>query len=123
MTSLRVWFLIHFVIDLLFGLPLLLAPKWFLPIFSFPAENLLLARLVGAALFAIGMISFLASKSSRETFQTLLTFKILWSSAAILGLIISLREGAQKSAWLFLGIFVLFFFVWNYWKRALKKMS
>lgn len=123
LAALRIWFLIHFVIDLIFGLPLLFAPRWFLPIFDFPTENLLFARLVGAALFAIGMISLFARESSRETFQTLLAFKILWSSAAILGLIISIHEGAPKSTWLFLGIFVLFFFVWNYWKRALENMD
>jgi len=91
-TSLRRWFVIHFVADMLFGLPLLFAPAWTLQLMGFAVGNLYTARLVGAALIGIGGTSLLVKNKGIQTYQAMLTLKILWSLSAIVGLFLSLLE-------------------------------
>ena len=116
--SLRTWFLIHFVVDMLFGIPLLLFPAWTLSLFGLAAGEPLTARLVGAALLGIGGISVLARDAEPETYRHLLTMKLIWSGSAIVGIVLSIVEGAPSTAWLFLATFAVFFSVWvYYWVR------
>ena len=68
-SSLRTWFLIHFIVDYLFGIPLLFFPKAFLRFCGLPVNDLLPLRLVGAALLAIGGVSYLNNKSGFETYN------------------------------------------------------
>lgn len=119
-SSLRRWFVIHFVLDVLFGLPLLFFPQLILGLFGFSAVESVTARLVGAALLAIGGISLLARKEGKEVYGTLLKMKLLWSGSAMVGLLLSLVEGAPRSVWLFLGIFVFFFLLWGYYLREIS---
>ncbi len=117
--SLSVWFKIHFVVDYIIGLPLLFAPKFTLSLFSIQAEPIA-ARLVGATLLGIGGIS-LIHKKTEDSYRTLLQLKLIWSSAAVLGLILSIFiDNAQKIIWLFVSIFGFFFFLWLYYYRKLK---
>ena len=51
--SLRFWFVIHFVFDFVLGVPLLVAPVWFLTLFGFENPDPFTARLVGAALLGM----------------------------------------------------------------------
>ncbi len=51
--NLRTWFVIHFVADYLFALPLLIAPTWLLNLFGWQSIDPFTARLVGAALIGI----------------------------------------------------------------------
>jgi hypothetical protein len=118
--SLRIWFIIHFIIDMLFAIPLLFFSAWTLNLFGFSLENLLFARLVGAALIGIGGASFLVRDKPKNVYLTLIDLKILWSLAAILAIIWSIIEGAPKTTWLFLAIFVGFSIVWQYYKIKLK---
>jgi len=118
--SLKNWFTAHFVIDLLFAIPLFLAPVWLLTQFGFTTIDTVTARLVASALFGIGGISFVALESKKETYITLLKLKIIWSTTAIIGLLWSLGEGAPKSVWAIVMLFLAFFGVWMYYLRKLS---
>ena len=118
--SLKVWFLIHFVIDIVFAIPLIFLPVYSLGLFGIQAE-VITARLVGAALLGIGGASFFATKQGKESYDILLTLKILWSSAAIVTLLWGIFEGATKILWGVLLIFVVFSGVWWYYKKRLNQ--
>ncbi|MBI2671424.1 hypothetical protein HYX16_00660 [Candidatus Woesearchaeota archaeon] len=121
-NSLKIWFLIHFVIDYLFAIPLTFFPNSFLKILGWTIVDNLSARLVGAALIGIGGISLLENKSSLDIYNSLLTLKILWSLAAIIGITISISEGtAPKIIWSILIIFIMFSILWIYYKIKLKQ--
>lgn len=117
-ASLRVWFVVHFFVDIVFALPLLFAPAWTLALFGFSVGETLTARLVGAALVGIGGASLVVRGKSREQFDALLTVKLLWSGSAIVGIVLTLIDGAPMSAWLFLAVFMFFFGLWGYYKTA-----
>ena len=65
-ASLRVWFLIHFIVDILFAVPLIIAPYWFLKFLGLDIVDPLTARLVGAALIGIGTTSLITHKKGKE---------------------------------------------------------
>ena len=67
--SLRIWFVIHFAADMLFGIPILLAPNWILPLFGWDVIDPFMARIVGAALMGIGIESLLGRNASAEAFR------------------------------------------------------
>ena len=117
--SLQTWFIIHFIVDYLFGLPLLITPIWTLQLFGFTVVEPVTARLVGAALLGIGGASLYAHKKGYESYKSLLMLKILWSGGAIFGLLLSLWQSAPVSVWLFVVIFALFSGVWIYYFRKL----
>jgi len=116
---LRLWFLIHFIIDMLFAIPLIFFPKFILEFFNFQGQTAL-ARLVGAALIGIGGMSFFSYKSDRECYKSMLTLKIIWSGAAITGLLCSVFAGESIKLWYLIGIFFIFFLVWVYYKVKLE---
>ncbi|HLD80050.1 MAG TPA: hypothetical protein VJA18_05825 [Candidatus Nanoarchaeia archaeon] len=119
-SSLRTWFVIHFVVDYLFAIPLFVAPAWFLSLFGFTVVEPVTARLVAAALFAIGSISLLSSNESANTYKTLLKLKIIWSVSAIAGLLVSLWQGAPVLLWLIVIVFALFCGIWIYYLNKLS---
>ena len=121
--ALRTWFVIHFVVDLLFALPLMLAPEKMLSLVGWQNVDPFTARLAAAALFGIGIESFLARNAKVESFRSMLNLKIIWSLSAVFGISLSLIEGAQGRpwfAWAILVIFVAFNFLWVYWRKQLK---
>ncbi len=120
-SSLRAWFIIHFFADLIFAIPLFFAPVWFMGLFGFTTIDPLTARLVAAALFGIGGVSFLIRNKSREVYQAMLTLKIIWSVSAIIGIALSIAGGAPKSVFLFLTIFIVFSSVWIIFFLKLRK--
>ncbi len=119
-TSLRTWFIIHFIADLLFAIPLIIFPTVFLSWLGWTAVDPVTARLVGAALIGIGGESWLARDASLAVYRGMLRLKLLWSGAAILGFGLSLYQGAPLATWLFFGIFAIFFLVWAYWHQQLS---
>ncbi|MDP7140983.1 MAG: hypothetical protein QF362_00520 [Candidatus Woesearchaeota archaeon] len=119
--SLRVWFLIHFVVDMLFAIPLIINPVWFLRLVGFGVVEPFATRLVGAALIGIGGVSLAAHKAGVETFNSLLTLKILWSFSAMLGIILTLIQGGSKVGWFILAMFFVFSGVWVYYKKRINK--
>ncbi len=118
--SLRRWFVVHFFADLLFAAPLFVAPGPFLAALGWKCVDPVATRLVAAALFGIGIQSWLGRNEAVETFKAMLNLKIIWSSTATLGLAVSLFQGAPMLAWGFLAIFGGFCGVWSYYRIRLN---
>jgi hypothetical protein len=121
--TLRRWFVAHFVVDLLVGLPLLVAPGFVLGALGWTTIDPASARLVGAALLAIGGQSYLGRDAGPEVYQAMLNLKILWSSAAICGLVASIGQGAPPAAWAFLSAFIAFAGVWAHYRIRFKQLA
>jgi hypothetical protein len=121
--SLQTWFAIHFVVDMIFGIPLLFFPSLLLGLFGFSISTpeLVMARLVGAALIGIGGASLFNYNKSKESYDIMLTLKILWSSAAIIGLLISTYLGAPWQIWIITITFAVFSGIWWYYKLRMNK--
>ena len=121
--ALKTWFVIHFVIDMLFAIPLMAAPVFSLELFGWNHVEPIATRLVAAALFGIGIESYLGRNAGQEAFRGMLNLKIIWSSGAILAFLISILTDFQNwppFGWAILLIFVIFNIVWGYWRRKLK---
>jgi len=118
--GLRNWFVIHFVADMLFGIPLLFFPRWLLPLLGWTTYDPLTSRLVGAALMGIGLESLLGRNASTETFRAVLNLKVIWASSASFAIAAALFEGAPPVAWVLLGVFIVFWVVWVYYRVKLK---
>lgn len=121
--GLRTWFVIHFVADLLFAIPLLFFPKILLDIFNWGTYDPILSRLVGAALMGIGVESLLGRNASVETFRGMLNLKVIWASCALFAFGAGIAEGAAPIAWGLMGIFALFWVVWVYYRIKLSKRT
>jgi len=122
-SSLRRWFVVHFVADLLFAIPMIVAPRLTLGTFGWTEVDPVTTRLVGAALVGIGVQSLVGRSEGVEVYRAMLRLKCLWSGAAVLGLALSLAQGAPTMTWGFLAIFVGFAGVWNYYRLRLDRPS
>jgi hypothetical protein len=119
--SLRFWFVIHFVIDFIFAIPLMIAPVWLLTLFGFETADPFTARLVGAALLGIGGESLLGWNGTIEAFRAMLNLKIIWSLAAIAGIILTLViTGGPLMAYAILLVFAAFSGLWMYYRFLLR---
>ena len=67
-----------------------------------------------------GGVSLVARNADAASYRHMLTMKLLWSGAAVLGLLISLFEGAPVMTAGFLAVFASFFGVWLYYRLRLK---
>lgn len=119
-SSLRTWFVVHFVADMLAAVPLMVAPRYFMELVGWQSVDPVTTRLVAAALFGIGIESLLGRNADRATFRAMLNLKIIWSGTAILGIAWSIAEGAPRAAWAFLGIFVGFHILWWVYRLRLR---
>lgn len=121
-AALKRWFVVHFVADVVFAVPLLLFPHTFLSALGWSIVDPFAARLVAAALFGIGIESFLARHAPLSSYRSMITLKIIWSSAAILGMAVTVLQYPTfraPASYLLIAIFVGFNIVWLYWKRRL----
>ncbi len=114
--KLRFWFVVHFVVDMLFAVPLFIAPVWLLGVFGWHVVDPLTSRLVAAALFGIGVESFLGRNAGHETFRGMLNLKLVWSAFAVAGIGISMAGGGPVMGWVVMGIFAAFFCLWAYYR-------
>ena len=119
-NSLRTWFVIHFVADVLFAVPLLFFPRMLLNLFGWTSYDPIMTRLVGAALMGIGVESLLGRNADVDTFRAMLNLKVIWASSALFAIGAGIVEGASSSVWLFLGVFAIFWAVWVYYRLRLK---
>lgn len=110
--GLRTAFIIHFVADLAFALPLFFAPVPFLTALGWKSVDPLATRLVAAALFGIGLQSWLGRDEPREAFRAMLNLKLIWSATATLGLVWSTLDGGPPLGWAFVAVFGAFHAVW-----------
>jgi hypothetical protein len=53
----------------------------------------------------------------------MLSLKVIWSSAAILGLCIAIARGAPPLTYLFLALFLAFCGVWSYYAIRLRQFA
>jgi len=122
---LRIWFIIHFYADILFAIPIFLFPEYFLQLAGWQSIDPVAARGVAAALFGIGIESYLGRNAGIETYKSLLNLKIIWSFTATIGLAIALIQnvhGRPLMLWAAFFIFVLFHILWVYWRVRLQKL-
>jgi hypothetical protein len=122
-VTLRRWFVAHFIVDMALGLPLLLAPALLLRPLGWTTIDGPAVRLVGAALLGIGGQSFLGRNAGLETYTAMLNLKIIWSFAAIAGLLVSIGEGAPPAVWAFLSMFLCFAGVWTHHRIRFKQLA
>ncbi len=116
---LRKLFLLHFALDYIVAIPLMFAPVKTMMLLGWNAPESVATRLVAAALIGIGGISLIAYKADVETFRHMLTMKLLWSGSAVLGLVLSLADGAPVFTWVFLFIFAIFFVIWLFYRMRI----
>lgn len=120
-TALRNWFTVHCVVDLIFAIPLFFFPERFLEMLEWPFFDPLTARLVAAALFGIGLESYLGRNSGPEEFRGMLRLKIIWSAVATAGILVTLLSlpNSPFTGWLLTVVFAGFNGLWLYWYRRL----
>jgi hypothetical protein len=122
-ASLRRWFVVHFAVDMVFAVPLLVAPGTVLGWLGWPCVDGATARLVGAALVGIGGQSLLGRREGADVFRAMLNLKLLWSAAAIVGLFVAIADGAPPFTWAAFSMFIAFFGVWFYYRLRIKQIS
>jgi hypothetical protein len=123
--SLSVWFIIHFLIDISIAIPLFFFPEQTLELFGWENIDVLMSRVVAAALFGIGIESLIGRNASLDGFKNMLNLKIIWSFTATLGITWSMVAGAQgrpMMGWVVLAAFLIFHLVWWYWRIQVGKM-
>jgi hypothetical protein len=120
-NSLRAWFVVHFVLDVIIGLPLLLAPGWMLPLFGWQPIDPILSRVVGAALMGIGVESLLGRNAGMEAYRAMLNLKVVWAGSASLGIALGLANGGAYFGWVALVIFLAFLGLWVYYRLKLSR--
>lgn len=125
-SALRTWFIIHFITDILFAIPLFFFPYEFLKLFEWDAIDPIASRIVAAALFAIGTESWIARNANLETYINMLNLKIIWSAAVIIGIALSIYKTPRSTTIyesLLLAIFLFFNIVWIYWRVKIKPIN
>ncbi|MFH2112897.1 MAG: hypothetical protein ABIJ86_00150 [Spirochaetota bacterium] len=122
--TLRTLFVVHFLVDISFAVPLLFTPGRFLSLLGWTVVDPFAARLVAAALSGIGIESLLSRNAPAESFRSMLSLKIIWSSAAILGMLVTIIQYPRfrmVSSYAFMLVFIAFNIVWVYWKLRLSR--
>jgi hypothetical protein len=120
--GLRTWFVIHFVLDVLFAVPLIFAPIAFLSFFGWTTIDPLATRLVGAALMGIGVESYLGRNAGLEAYKGMLNLKIIWSATATFGLLVTMLVNQEPWAgWLLVALFGSFCALWSYYRIRLER--
>ena len=117
--ALKQWFVVHFAADILFAVPLFLFPHTFLSFLGWRTIDPFATRIVAAALFGIGIESFLGRHAGPRTYINMLNLKLIWSGATILGIFLTLFQAQDTSPvaqWLVLMIFIAFHILWFVWR-------
>jgi hypothetical protein len=121
--QLKNWFIIHFVLDILFALPLFFSPRYFLELMGWTYYDPLTAKLLAAALFAIGIESWLSRNAELNSFKHLLNLKIIWSFFAVLGIGLLMLDAPVFYPMLLLVFLVFLFFnaIWINFRVKINK--
>lgn len=122
--SLRAWFMLHFIVDYVVAVPLFLFPFETLTFLGWQVIDPISARVVSAAFFAVGGISYASRNADEKTYYHLLILKIVWSISATAALVIAvLQGGASWGVWAAMILFILFGSVWIYFWLKLRYFS
>lgn len=128
-SSLRAWFILHFWVDLLFAIPLLVDPAWTLGLLGWDPSGVdpLNARISASALMGIGIESWLCRDQSAEVYRAMLNLKSIWSISAwvsVLGVMLATSSDQSPwGGWLIFITFLSFSLVWNYYRVKLAQTS
>jgi hypothetical protein len=114
-------FVVHCVVDLVVAVPLFLAPREVLGFMGWHEVDPIATRLVAAALFGIGIESYLGRNANRQSFREILNLKIIWSATATLGSFWSQLEGGPPAGWAVVAIFATFHVVWLRYRLLLRQ--
>jgi len=118
--ELRNWFIVHFFLDALFAIPLIICPALFLNWLGWEVVDPIAARLVGAALLGIGGASFVSRNAPANVYREMLNLKMIWSFSAVVAVLISLQSGGPLILWGILAVFALFFGLWSWFRIKLS---
>jgi len=118
--ALRSWFVVHFAVDWLAGVPLFVAPEAILKLFGWHSVDPIATRLFAAALLGIGGQSWLGRNGGAKEFRGMLNLKIIWAASASLALLIGVLTGGPILAWLGLVVFLAFLALWIFWRLRLR---
>ncbi|HVZ70740.1 MAG TPA: hypothetical protein VHJ20_00060 [Polyangia bacterium] len=110
--SLRTWLLVHAAFAAVIGAPLFVAPDALLHRLGWTAVDPVATRLVAAALLAIASLSFFQRHAGVEIYRAILSFNVVWSMAAAVGLFVGIGVGAPNAAWAVLCAEIVFAGVW-----------
>ena len=123
-SSLRRWFVVHCFADVAFAVPLFVAPQTFLGALGWTAVDPFTTRIAAAALLGVGLESYLGKDQDLRVFAHMLNLKVIWSLACVVGIALSIAQGAQgrpPMAYGFLAIFVGFHAVWVHYRRIVGR--
>lgn len=118
--GLRRWFIAHFVADMASAIPLFVAPEFVLGMLGWTAVDPIATRLVAAALFGIGIESYLGRNSGVEAFRGMLNLKVIWSATAAIGVLWSQLAGGPPAGWGVFVIFAVFNVIWVRYRLLLR---
>ena len=124
-NSLKILFNIHFLVDVAFAIPLFLFPQAFLDLLGWHSVDPFATRLVAAALFGIGIESFLGRNAGADSYKNMLNLKIIWSVAAFIGILVSIVQSNYTTIpleWLLLITFFSFHLLWVYYRVKVGKI-
>jgi hypothetical protein len=121
--TLRTWLLVHAAVSVASGLPLLVAPEQALGRLGWTSIDPVSARLLGAALLAIGAQSFFARDASVEVTRSVLRLNLVWSLAAAAGLFVGVGANAPNAAWIALSTQIAFAGVWLHHAIRFKQLE
>ena len=122
--KLKIIFVVHALVDILFAIPLFFIPVQFLGLFGWISVDPIMSRLVAAALFSIAMMSFLERSADVKSYIIMLRFKIMWSAFALAGLGLSFVHKILPLAGLpIILIFLVFNLIWVFWYYSLIAQS
>lgn len=125
-NTLRKFFVLHFVIDVVSAIPLFLCPTLLLTTLGWQVVDPVAARMVAAALFGIGIESYIGRNSSRDSLIGILNLKIIWSFSAIIGIGTSMMQNIQQNPLALKIIFITFIafnLLWVYWRIRLSSLE
>ena len=120
-NSLRRWFIVHFIADVLAAVPLFVAPAAVLGWLGWSAVDPLATRLVAAALFGIGIESYLGRNAGAEGFRAMLNLKVIWSATAAIGVLWTQLDGGPPAGWGVFAIFAVFHVIWLRYLLILRR--
>ncbi|MDX1615465.1 MAG: hypothetical protein R3300_14225 [Candidatus Promineifilaceae bacterium] len=113
-ASLRSTFLVHWIVSLLFGLPMLIAPGRLLGLFEWAPIDPITSRMYGAALLALAWGSFRGWRASNWAQVSLLVeLEAAFTVLASIGLLRHLLFASYPwYVWAILLVMVLFAVAW-----------
>jgi hypothetical protein len=107
-------FLIHAIVALLVGAPLLIAPGRFLAVFGWAPVEPVICRILGAALLALAWSSFRGWRAiDREQVVFLVEMEAVFTVCGCIGVLRHLLiAGYPLVVWLVLAVLAIFAIIW-----------